>query len=1329
MSVVFYLNGKKVQLYKPDPLTTLFEYLRQRKLYGTRVSDGNGAFGCDVVTIVSWDHQQNKAVFKSVGALHYPLVYCHGKQIYTVEGIGNKQMLHPIQQQFLECESFQCGFCAGGFTMSMYTLLRQNARPTEANIMQALDGNMCRCTAFNPIAAAVSAFSVDIEEGEMPICKKKVQFNQDIEPAFPQELKDLQVFDYEHEVVSQETGEQQFGVKYFAPKSLDELKHAYKAGQYSNIQLISGSSSHQLRTVCDNYKSKEYVLISLQNVKEFKQVSHHEKKVELGAQLTYSDVMDHFKGKSSTFAKKLVETLVMFHNTPLRNTETIGAGIVKRGDNDLNLILAALNAHVQLFDTSLQVFSQVPIITLLNQQLEQGKIITKVMFEEPEFYFFTKRQRRHANAEALVGCCVVELNQQLEIFVNNLTTTESIQVQKLNITKEEFLAPQDHHQMKELIKGMLAFDLTDNSDARFYGKYKSDVTSNNVFLAQTRYKLDHNIAVDPEYHAALTNVEEQVYGKQLKMPRTERIIPQSYKKIVGHPITSQTLKSKLLGDPIYSADLDEFTNTVSHGAYVMTDRSFGKIISIDIEEAKKVIGFIDYVDERDIPNKVNGNTHSGIQFDTPVFVAKGNVMHMSQPIGLITATTRDAALKAAKLVKVKYDNDDKAVYEQQLKSGKVSLTVAQAIKNNSYLPGTGVGDRIITLGNVEQIEKADFIIEGENFMHGQDHAYFETHNCICYPLENGGMKVFSSTQNPSKMQFDIAWNLNNPNHGPADHTQISQHDFVKNAQIEVEVMALGGGFGGKQDRPMILCTAAAVAAHKTGLPVKLILNRNQDLVTMGGRHPYYFKYKAGFTSEGKYVGMDLLLVNDGGSSFDCSGPVLDKSIFQSQSCYTIPNMKVEGRCAKTNRVTNTAYRGFGAPQATYVQETILDHAIQVWYDKYNKKESMTFSEAAHQFRVMNLNKPGDLMASKTLMSTQYAEHLTQTLYKTLAQRSQIDKLFKEVEEFNKKSKHIKRGISFNPLKNSVNFEENFMNQASVLIHIYRDGSVALSHSGIEMGQSLHTKMAMVCAESLQIPLEYVRVINTNTMRCPNTQPTAASSGADINGKAVKMAADELLENLAELRGKLKDKTWPELCNIAYFNRIRLTAQAFAVLPKEIEWHWPTHEGCTGFYTAYGICLAMVEVNGLTGEFKTLKTYVQKDVGSPLNPLVDCGQIEGGFGMGLGLLTTEEILWEEGVQTTTAKNYAIQSMADVPQFMSVEIQKEVPNPANIHDSKASAESPTCLGAAVYFAIKNAIRELRIAYGKPVFNGQDVVGNKYMKTIAPLSYRKILEHIEE
>ncbi|CAL6052219.1 Xanthine_oxidase / Xanthine dehydrogenase [Hexamita inflata] len=296
MTVVFHLNGKLVQLYKPDPLTTLLEFLRQRKLYGTRVSDGNGIFGCDIVTVVSWDHHANKPVYKSIGALHYPLVYCHGKQIFTVEGIGNKQMLHPIQEQFLNCESFQCGYCAGGFTMAMYTLLRKDSKPSEASIMEALDGNMCRCTAFHPIAAAVASFSSDIEDKEMPICTRKVPFHPENEPEFPAELKNVEVFDYEHEQISPENGKKLFGVKYFTPKTIEELKNTLKENKV-NVKMISGASSHQLTTICDNSKANEYTLLSLNNVVELQIMNMKEKHIELGSQLTYADVMEFSRGK------------------------------------------------------------------------------------------------------------------------------------------------------------------------------------------------------------------------------------------------------------------------------------------------------------------------------------------------------------------------------------------------------------------------------------------------------------------------------------------------------------------------------------------------------------------------------------------------------------------------------------------------------------------------------------------------------------------------------------------------------------------------------------------------------------------------------------------------------------------------------------------------------------------------------------------------------------------------------------------------------------------------------------------------------------------------
>lgn len=492
--------------------------------------------------------------------------------------------------------------------------------------------------------------------------------------------------------------------------------------------------------------------------------------------------------------------------------------------------------------------------------------------------------------------------------------------------------------------------------------------------------------MDVEYEAVLKMMDEEHYGKGLRLPRVERSIPDTYKKIVGHPMNSQTIKAKVCGDPLYSMDLDEFSSQMTYGAYVLTTQSSGRVAYVDLTESKKVPGFVAYTDASDIPNKVNGNCHSGIQMDTPVFVKNGEIIHKGEPIGLITCETRDAALLAARLAVVHYETPEED-------ATKAPCTIQEAMAANSYLPNCGVGERVLQMGDWEKaLSEAAVTVEGECTLGGQDHYYAETHNCVVYVQENGALKVFSSTQNPSKMQFDIAWNLNDPNHAPADATGIKSEAFVQNAQVEVEVLAVGGGFGGKQDRPHLLCTAAAIAAHKTGRSVKLSLDRDTDLCIMGGRHPYYFRYRAGMDAEGRYTALDLLLVQDGGSTFDCSGPVLDKSIYQCQSCYTIPNIRVEGRSAKTHRVTNTAFRGFGAPQATYVQETIVDHLAEVWYNKFGRDAKFgleTYQDAAFYVRRQNIHRAGDRMLTQTLVSTRVAEHLTRTLFARLCERVDI----------------------------------------------------------------------------------------------------------------------------------------------------------------------------------------------------------------------------------------------------------------------------------------------------------------------------------------------------
>ncbi|GIQ87815.1 hypothetical protein KIPB_009929, partial [Kipferlia bialata] len=367
---------------------------------------------------------------------------------------------------------------------------------------------------------------------------------------------------------------------------------------------------------------------------------------------------------------------------------------------------------------------------------------------------------------------------------------------------------------------------------------------------------------------------------------------------------------------------------------------------------------------------------------------------------------------------------------------------------------------------------------------------------------------------------------------------------------------------------------------------------------------------------------------------------------------------------------------------------------------------------------INLNKPGDLMISGTYVSTNFAEPILQRIWKELLETSEIRKRQKEVELFNSEHKYVKRGLGMVCLKNGTCFEEDFMNQASALVHVHRDGSVAISHSGIEMGQGLHTKMAMVAAEALEVDISYIRCIDTNTSRCPNSQPTAASSGQDINGPAVRNCCLEIKETLRELKAKNPGFDWPTLCNVAYFNRLKLTAQNFYTLPS-LQWSWDSKTGYTGFYYGYGAAVTEAEINLVTGKYRLLRTDVLQDVGDPLNPTLDCGQVEGGFTQGMGFLTTEEVMFDEAGDATqqieaTPLSYAVPGFTEVPVDMRTSLLFDQPNNQSIHASKASAEAPTCLGISCYLAIKEAIACARVQNG---------LGDEWFQLPTPLSYEQV------
>lgn len=515
-------------------------------------------------------------------------------------------------------------------------------------------------------------------------------------------------------------------------------------------------------------------------------------------------------------------------------------------------------------------------------------------------------------------------------------------------------------------------------------------------------------------------------------------------------------------------------------------------------------------------------------------------------------------------------------------------------------------------------------------------------------------------------------------------------------KVNVRVKRMGGGFGGKESRPVLLSSAVALAAKKTGRTVRYMLTREEDMLTMGQRHPFLGRYKIGVNKDGKIKALDCDLFNNAGWSFDLSAAVMERALFHVDGCYYIQHMHVRGRICKTNTVSNTAFRGFGGPQGNFIIESIMEEVAD------------RLAIPAEKLREMNFYKEEQTHFNQSL----YDWHVP-LMYEQVQKETGYEERRKAVQEFNNKNKWRKRGLAIVPTKFGISYTALFLNQAGALVHIYHDGSVLVAHGGTEMGQGLHTKMTQIAAQALQVPLANVFISETATNTVANASPTAASASSDLNGFAVYNACEQLNERLAPYREKLgKDATMKDIAHAAYFDRVNLSAQGFYKTP-DIGYTWGENKGRAFFYFTQGVSAAEVEVDTLTGTWTCLRADVKMDVGRSINPAIDYGQIQGAFLQGLGLFTMEESLWLRNgpnagnLFTRGPGAYKIPGFRDIPQVFNVSLLKDVEwtQLRTIQRSRGVGEPPLFMGSVVFFAIRDAIKAARKAEGIIAETGKD------------------------
>ncbi|MBD3882935.1 xanthine dehydrogenase molybdopterin binding subunit [Phormidium tenue FACHB-886] len=697
---------------------------------------------------------------------------------------------------------------------------------------------------------------------------------------------------------------------------------------------------------------------------------------------------------------------------------------------------------------------------------------------------------------------------------------------------------------------------------------------------------------------------------------------------------------------------------------VLSPHARAKITRIDTTGVTAIDGFVTVLTAADVPaiNDTGVIIHDEILFPTQ------EVSYWGQAIVWTVGETETAARLAAEKIVVEYEPLAPV------------RTIKEAIAVDSF---HGQLQRMQRGNPATALEQADQVISGEVEMNGQDHFYLETQTSWVIPDDEGNFQVYASTQHPTETQIVVARILG-----------------ISTNHVIVTCLRMGGGFGGKESQSNPFAAVAAVAAHKTGRPVRVKLHRHQDMILTGKRHGFLGHYKVGFTAEGKITALEVDLYADGGWSLDLSPPVLLRAMLHVDNAYYIPHIAVQGRIAKTNKVSNTAFRGFGGPQGMVVIEEIIDRVAR------------TLSLPPEVVRERNFYH-----GTGETNTTHYGQEIYDNRLNRVWAEAKANAGFAQrrvaIARFNQAHAYQKRGIAITPVKFGISFNKTQYNQAGALVLIYTDGSIQLNHGGTEMGQGLHTKLLQVASKALGVKTERFRMMHTSTDKVPNTSATAASSGSDLNGQAIRNACEILKSRLAPVAAKLLQLDTPEdlvfetdwiycrtypkarvafeaVVKQAYDDRISLSATGFYRTPN-IYWNTETNQGRPFYYYAYGAAVSEVEVDGFTGTFKLRRVDIVHDVGESLNPLLDQGQIEGGFVQGMGWLTMEELVWDEQgrLRTYAPSTYKIPTVGEVPEQFNVQFLERAAQDGVIYGSKAVGEPPLMLAISVREAIRDAI----------------------------------------
>jgi xanthine dehydrogenase large subunit len=733
---------------------------------------------------------------------------------------------------------------------------------------------------------------------------------------------------------------------------------------------------------------------------------------------------------------------------------------------------------------------------------------------------------------------------------------------------------------------------------------------------------------------------------------------------IGLSTQHESATRQVSGTAHYVDDIPEHTN-IAHAAIGVTSQASGVISALDLDMVRASEGVLDVVTIDEIP----GHKDIAPVFDGDPILVDGQIKFHGQPIFAVLAKTVSQARKAALKASITVENSP---------SNAACLSIEDAKAKANYVRPPYTMKR----GEFDHhYVQSQHQISGQFTVGGQEHLYLEGQVSLALPDEDGRITIYTSSQHPSEVQKLVAEVLG-----------------IKLHKVTVDMRRMGGGFGGKETQAAQWACLAAVLAQRNSQPVKLRLPRMQDMMVTGKRHPFLNSFTLGVDKKGVIQATKINLAGNCGHSADLSDAIVDRAMFHADNAYYLANSEIEGLRCKLNQVSHTAFRGFGGPQGMLVAEAMIDAIAR------------KIGEDPLTVRKRNLYNDDNRNTTHYGMPVEH--NLLPDLIEKLEASSNYWQRRHDIIAFNARNPIVKKGLALTPVKFGISFTAKHLNQAGALLHIYTDGSIQINHGGTEMGQGLHTKIAQIVANEFGLPIDSIEVTSTRTDKVPNTSPTAASSGTDINGKAAQNACLTIKQRLAtfyaDLVGGLADNVefkeqtailgqhkidFVSLVQQAYMNRISLSASGFYKTPK-IQYNRDTAKGRPFFYFANGASVSEVTIDTLTGETKVERVDILHDVGRSINPAIDIGQIEGGFIQGMGWLTTEDLKWSDSGRliSNNPATYKIPAIGDVPDVFNVDLYPRPNDEDSIYNAKAVGEPPLMLAMSVWCAIKDAISSL-------------------------------------